>query len=77
MTLGERFDHEREEGRLGDRVEAIIELLEDIGEIPDDLRKQLNEIRDMELLKVLLKKAARAQSIADFKRELEEIMALA
>ena len=66
MTLGYYFDREREEGKKEDRIEAILELLEDIGCIPDDMRVRLEAIDDLDELKRLHKIAAKAGSIAEF-----------
>ena len=73
MTLGYYFDREREEGRLEDRVEAITELLEDIGTVPPSIPERLTAITDMEELKRLHKVAAKAKSIETFEAELPEV----
>ena len=76
MSLSERFFYERQEGiKEGARetmVENILDLLEDYGEIPEDLKERLNSIEDMALLKKYLKLAAKVDGIAEFQAVLAE-----
>ena len=70
MTFGEIIDLERREADdhavHRTRVNAILELLEDLGEVPMSLREKLTMIKDEEMLKQLLKEAAHADSIEAF-----------
>ena len=50
------------------RAEAIIELLEDLGELSDSLRSCIMEQTDLELLRKWLKAAAKAKSIEEFEQ---------
>ena len=56
------------QGKLKDRAEAVIELLEDLGELSDSLKTSIIEQIDLELLRKWLKAAARAKSIEDFEQ---------
>ena len=56
------------QGKLKDRAEAVIELLEDLGELSDSLKTSIIEQTDLELLRKWLKAAARAKSIEDFEQ---------
>ena len=58
----------REKGKAEDRAEAVIELLEDLGELSDSLKICIMEQTDLELLKKWLKAAARAKSIEEFEQ---------
>ena len=58
----------REKGKVEDRAEAVIELLEDLGELSDSLKICIMEQTDLELLKKWLKAAARAKSIEEFEQ---------
>ena len=51
-----------------DRAEAVIELLEVLGELSDSLRNCIMEQTDLELLRKWLKVAAKAESIEEFER---------
>ena len=62
MTLGEHFDWERQEGRR----EYILELLEDLGTVPEVIIERLEEITDSSELSRLHKAAARAGSMEEF-----------
>ncbi|MBD5535512.1 MAG: hypothetical protein HDQ99_22245 [Lachnospiraceae bacterium] len=76
MSLSERFFYERQEGiKEGARentVENILELLEDYGEIPEELKEMLNSIEDMAVLKKYLKLAAKVGGIAEFQAAISE-----
>ena len=76
MIFEEMMRDERNEGRAEARRESIIELLEELGEIPESLKKSIEMQSGDEELKTLLKKAARADSVEQFQKEAEEIFAL-
>lgn len=48
------------------KAESIIELLEELGPVPEELRKKIMKERDAETLKGWLKLAAKAASVEDF-----------
>ncbi len=73
MTLGEHFDIEREEGRLSAQRQCVIELLEDLGEVPENIIDSLEHITASKELSQLLKAAAKANSIEEFEVTLDEI----
>ena len=68
MSLAERFYFERKEAT----VENILALLEDYGEIPEELKERLNSIEDIGILKQYLKLAAKSGSIAEFQTAISE-----
>ena len=68
MTLGDYFDQERQDTM----VQCIVELLEDIGPVPDDLRRRLEQITDLDELRRMHKVAARAGSIAGFEEAMQK-----
>ena len=90
MTLGDLIDRERREAAQEAAQEAareatqiatkettidnILELLEDVGSIPSDLSKRLEDIQDIDCLKKLLKIAARVDSIDAFEEKMREII---
>ena len=47
-------------------MEYILELLEDMGDVSEALKEKIIEQKDLELLRVWHKLAARAQSIDEF-----------
>ncbi len=53
---------------MEDRAEAVIELLEDLGELSDTVKSYIMEQNDLELLRKWHKAAARAESIEEFER---------
>ena len=58
----------REEGEVKGRVEAVLELLEDIGEPSEMLRNYIMKQTDLEVLRKWHKIAARVDSIKDFEQ---------
>ncbi len=52
--------------RQAGKAESIIELLEELGPVPEELRKKIMKERDAETLKGWLKLAAKAASVEDF-----------
>ena len=76
MIFEEMLREEKQEGRLEGRLEAkredILELLEDLGTIPDELRDRIAGIENLEDLKILFKIAARADSFHTFEEKMEE-----
>jgi len=58
----------REKGKAEDRAEAVIELLEDLGELSNSLKTYIMEQTDLEILKKWHKTAAKAESIEEFEQ---------
>lgn len=54
------------EGRHEDRAEAILELLEEIGSVPQELSDAIMSECNMDVLKKWFKISAKAQSIDEF-----------
>ena len=55
-------DYERGQGK----AESILELLEEFGEIPEQLRTVVLGQHDTDILRIWLKYAAKAESLDDF-----------
>jgi len=72
MIFEEMLKEEKQEGRLEAKKEDIFELLEELGEIPKELRDKIGKLEDITKLKILHKKAARTESIAAFEKETED-----
>lgn len=69
MTLEELLKDEKQEGRLEATRENILELLEELGPVPDQLRDRLEELEELRDLRALLKLAAKADSLDVFEKE--------
>ena len=52
------------------KAEDIMDLLGDIGPVPEELEKRLREQKDLEVLQKWLKLAARAKSMEEFERQI-------
>ena len=58
------------EGIAQGKTEDILHLLEDLGEIPDTLKKRIQKETDLQMLSKWLKAAAKAKSIAEFEKQI-------
>ena len=72
MLLQELLRDEKREGRLEARKDDILSLLEEVGEISEELRKEIEEIGNLDFLKTLHKKAARTESVETFETEMKK-----
>ena len=62
------LNKEKADGRAEGKAEAVIELLEDLGELSNSLKTCIMEQTDLELLRKWHKAAARAESIEEFEQ---------
>lgn len=62
----------RAKERVESKVEDILDLLDDVGSVPDELEQQLRKQTDLELLRKWLKMAAHSKSIEEFKSRILE-----
>lgn len=62
---------EREEGKAEGKAESILVLLEDLGNVPEQLQTRILEETDMTILTKWLKEAARASSLEDFLKNID------
>ena len=65
MLLEELIQDERREAKAEGKAEAVLDLLEDMGKVPENLRMMIANEQDPEVLKTYLRKAAAAQSIEE------------
>ena len=56
------------EGKIEGKIDSILELLEEHGNVSEELRACIQEEKDMEVLKSYLKKASRVQSVEEFEQ---------
>ena len=56
------------EGKIDGKIDSILELLEEHGNVSEELRACIQEEKDMEVLKLYLKKASRVQSVEEFEQ---------
>ena len=73
-VLEELIREEREEGNAQGKISSILELLSDLGEIPEDIRRAVTEERDPEVLKFYLKQASAANTMEAFRQAAAEKM---
>ena len=61
----------RAEGKAEGKAEAILELLSDLGKIPETVKEDILQEKDSSLLTKWLKTAARAESVEQFLEVME------
>lgn len=66
MTLEEKIFYERLDAKNEGKIEAIVELLEEYGTLPDEILEKMSEIGDSKMMKEWLKLAANVGSIEEF-----------
>ena len=66
MTFQELLKDEREAGRLEERCQVIIELLEGLGEVPENLLTKIQQEKNLNTLKYWCKLAAKCNVIDEF-----------
>ncbi|MBR6150237.1 MAG: hypothetical protein IKQ25_03060 [Lachnospiraceae bacterium] len=67
------WESQEELNRIEHKADAVCELLEDLGEIPQELQDEIYAERDLEVLSKMHKLAAKAKSIEEFQAKLEEM----
>ena len=66
MIFEEMLRDERAEGKTEAVLEMLLELMNDLGEIPDELRNRITSEKDLETLKKWHRLAARSESLDEF-----------
>ena len=70
MIFEEMLRDERAEGKAEglteSKIEDIFGFLEELGEIPENLRSRISDEKDLELLKKWLKLAAKSDTMEEF-----------
>ena len=62
----DEFQVGREAGKAEGKAEAVLELLEELGQIPPELRQRILSESDLPVLKKWIKEAAKAESVRQF-----------
>ena len=70
MLLELMLKDERKEGRAEGKAEDVISFLNDLGAMPEDLKKRIMSEQDLHVLERWLKLSAKAASIEQFKAEM-------
>lgn len=66
MLLEIMLKDERKAGKLEERIEVVLDLLGELGPVPEDLRKKIKSEKNLDTLKEWYKLAAKAESIEQF-----------
>ena len=65
----EEFAEGKAEGRAEGKAEDVIDILNGLGEVPQELRDEIHAEKNLEELSRMVRLAAKADSIADFVAE--------
>ena len=75
MKMEERERIIRDEGKqigiINGKIEAVLELLEDKGEVPEKVKTEIFAETDLEVLKKWLRLAAKSETIEEFCKEID------
>ena len=71
--IRDEFKAGKREGKLEGRLESILMLLSDRGNIPESLKARLAGISDEAVLRDLVRRAAAVSGIEEFERELDAL----
>ena len=74
MIFEEMLREEKQEGRIEATQEAVLELLKDLGELPNGIRDRIAGLENLEDLKALHKIAARTDSLQAFAEDMEKYL---
>ena len=70
MIFEEMLRDERAEGKAEAVLEMLLELMSNLGEIPDELRNRITSEKDLETLKKWHRLAARSESLDEFLKKM-------
>lgn len=70
MLFEEMLRDERAEGKAEGKAEDVLNLLEDSGPVPDDLRVRIMSEKDMEVLKRWLRLSVEVSSPEEFLKKM-------
>ena len=73
MLLNDMIKEAYEDGKNKGKAESILELLDDFGDIPQELTDSIMEIEDRNIMTLLLKVAKKADSLEKFVSEKDAI----
>ena len=68
LFMEERLEG-REEGRLEGQIQSIFDLLEELGQIPEELRNRIENERDSMILRSYLKKRPMSLPLNSFRKK--------
>ena len=70
MTFEEMLKRREKKGKAEGKAEGIVELLEELGVIPDEVREKILGEKDLDVLTAWLRLAAKTNSIEDFQSKM-------
>ena len=69
----DREDELREEGKLEARIESVLDILNELGEIPKELEEKIASETRIDILKAMVKTASKATSFFEFEEQISKL----
>ena len=69
MNVDEEYADGEAVGKLKGKIDSLLEILEELGDIPEALQTRIQSEKDLQVLTSWLKAAAKADSIEEFQEK--------
>ena len=66
----DREDEAREEGRIEAKIESVLDILNELGEIPEELEEKITSETRIDVLKAMVKTASKVTSFLEFEEQI-------
>ena len=67
------MDAKKAEGKMEGKTESVLDLLLDLGEVPEKLQAEIMGQKNPEILKQWIKYAARAETVEEFEQKIRKM----
>ena len=69
----DREDEAREEGKIEGKIESVLDILNELGEIPKELEEKITSETKIDVLKTMVKTASKATSVLEFEEQISKL----
>ena len=73
MIMKDEMDAKKAEGKMEGKTESVLDLLLDLGEVPEKLQAEIMGQKNPEILKQWIKYAARAETVEEFEQKIRKM----
>ena len=71
--MKDEMDAKKAEGKMEGKTESVLDLLLDLGEVPEKLQAEIMGQKNPEILKQWIKYAARAETVEAFEQKIRKM----
>ncbi len=71
--MKDEMDAKKAEGKMEGKTESVLDLLLDLGEVPEKLQAEIMGQKNPEILKQWIKYAARAETVEEFEQKIRKM----